>query len=495
MDAGRSFPTMMHPQLVVPVLLAGGSGTRLWPLSREQYPKQFLSLLQQRSLFQDTAQRCVQIDEAVKPIVVGSQLHRFLIAEQLEQADMRGATVLLEPEARNTAPAAAVVAHHVAEEYGDEAILFLMPADHAIEDQAAFMQAVNSAIEAAAQGFIVTFGVRPTRPETGYGYVKTGARLGTIGAYAVESFVEKPSAARAQAYIDAGDHFWNGGMFLFRASRFLAELRRLEPEIYARAQDALQKARRDSQFIELDARSFRSCRNVSIDYAVMEKSQHMALVPLDAGWDDVGSWTFLERRPADDERGNRFEGDVVFDDADGNLAYSSGRLIAMVGVTDHVVVETADAVMVAPKSRAQDVKGIVQKLKRGRRSEAESHRRVYRPWGFYESIAAGERFQVKRILVRPGHKLSLQMHYHRAEHWVVVKGTARVTCDDKTFLIAEDESTYIPLSKVHRLENPGRVPLELIEVQSGTYLGEDDIVRMSDVYGRTETSKADSSGA
>ncbi|NGY04631.1 mannose-1-phosphate guanylyltransferase/mannose-6-phosphate isomerase [Solimonas terrae] len=477
---------------MVPVLMAGGSGTRLWPLSREQHPKQFLSLLGQQSLFQQTVLRTTTIDEATAPVVIGSGTHRFVIAEQLRQAGIRDAAILLEPEGRNTAPAAAVAAHFVAEEFGPDAIVFLMAADHAIGDQAAFEAAVQSAIDAASQGYIVTFGIRPTRPETGFGYlkVKPNSRLGASRAQEVERFVEKPTIDRARQFIEQGDHYWNGGMFLFRSGRFLAELRRLEPETYIRSLEALQKARREGDTIALDGRAWKECRNESIDYAVMEKTEQLALVPLDAGWDDVGSWNFLERLPASDAEDNRTRGDVVLEDAHNNLVHSSGRLVAMVGVDDHVVVETDDAVLVAHKDRVQDVRKIVQNLKRKKRTEANAHRRVYRPWGFYETVALGERFQVKRILVKPGEKLSLQMHFHRAEHWVVVRGTAKVTCNDKTFYISEDQSTYIPLGNTHRLENPGRVPLELIEVQSGCYLGEDDIVRMSDSYGRSETRDA-----
>lgn len=485
----RIFP-MTQARMLVPVLLAGGSGTRLWPLSREQHPKQFLSLLGKSSLFQDTALRTAGIDEAVNPVVIGSAQHRFVIAEQLRQAGIRDAAVLLEPEGRNTAPAAAVAAHFVAEEFGPDAIVFIMAADHAIGDQAAFESAVKAAIEAASQGYIVTFGIKPTRPETGYGYLKVKAESQLEGALEVERFVEKPTLERAREFIEQGDHYWNGGMFLFRSGRFLAELRRLEPETYIKSLEAFHKARREGDTIALDAKAWKECRNESIDYAVMEKTEQLALVPLDAGWDDVGSWTFLERVPANDGQDNRVRGDVLLEDSRRNLVHSSGRLVAMVGVEDHVVVETDDAVLVAPRDRVQDVKKLVQNLKRKKRIEAESHRRVYRPWGFYETVALGERFQVKRISVKPGEKLSLQMHFHRAEHWVVVKGTAKVTCNDKTFIISEDKSTYIPLGNTHRLENPGKVPLELIEVQTGCYLGEDDIVRMSDSYGRSENADA-----
>ena len=477
---------------VVPVLLAGGSGTRLWPLSREQYPKQFLSFLGQRSLFQNTALRVGLIDAAMPPVVIGSQAHRFLIAEQLREANVAASSILLEPEGRNTVTAAAVAAHFVAEKFGERALILIAAADHAILDESAFARAVATGAEAAADGFIVTFGIKPTRAETGYGYLRVGEVLGAGGACRVDAFVEKPDLETAQTWVANGDHYWNGGLFLFECGRFLEELARLEPETHAHALEALLEARHDGVFAHLEPNAFGRCRNQSIDYAVMEKVDRIALVPLDAGWDDVGCWDFLDRLPATDNAGNRTRGDVLTIDAAGNLAHSSGRLVALLGVEDHIVVETDDAVLVAPKHRAQEVGKAVHALRRAKRTEAESHRRVYRPWGFYEIIALGERFQVKRIQVKPGHKLSLQMHYHRAEHWVIVKGTARVSIADRTFILTENQSTYIPVGNTHRLENAGKLPLELIEVQSGSYLGEDDIVRFSDAYGRIETADAQS---
>jgi mannose-1-phosphate guanylyltransferase/mannose-6-phosphate isomerase len=482
-----STPRPQAPALaVIPVLLAGGSGTRLWPLSREQYPKQFLSFLGQRSLFQNTALRVRGLQHVAPPVVIGSQAHRFLIAEQLGEIDVGATSILLEPEGRNTVTAAAVAAHFVAEKFGEDALVFLAPADHAIPDERAFAAAVACAAKAAGDGYIVTFGIKPTRAETGYGYLRSGGAFGEHGAHRVEVFVEKPDVETARAFVERGDHFWNGGMFLFRAGRLLEELARLEPDTHALALEALLKARLDGAFVHLEANAFARCLNQSIDYAVMERTDRVALVPLDAGWDDVGSWNFLERMPPSDAAGNRTRGDVMAIDASGNLAHSSGRLVALLGVEDHIVVETDDAVLVAPKQRAQDVGKAVLALRREKRAEAETHRRVYRPWGFYEIIALGERFQVKRIQVKPGHKLSLQMHYHRAEHWVIVKGTARVSIADKTFILTENESTFIPIGNTHRLENAGKLPLELIEVQSGSYLGEDDIVRFSDAYGRIE---------
>jgi len=426
------------------------------------------------------------------PIVIGSQAHRFLIAEQLREANVAATSILLEPEGRNTVTAAAVAAHFVAEKFGERALILIAAADHAILDEHAFARAVATAAQAAADGFIVTFGIKPTRAETGYGYLRTGELLGAGGACRVDAFVEKPDLETAQTYVANGDHYWNGGLFLFECGRFLEELARLEPETHAHAREALLEARHDGAFVHLEPNAFARCRNQSIDYAVMEKVDRIALVPLDAGWDDVGCWDFLDRLPATDDAGNRTRGDVLTIDAAGNLAHSSGRLVALLGVEDHIVVETDDAVLVAPKHRAQEVGKAVQALRRAKRTEAESHRRVYRPWGFYEIIALGERFQVKRIQVKPGHKLSLQMHYHRAEHWVIVKGTARVSIADQTFILTENQSTYIPVGNTHRLENAGKLPLELIEVQSGSYLGEDDIVRFSDAYGRIETADAES---
>lgn len=472
--------------ILLPVLLAGGSGTRLWPLSRENFPKQFLPLMDRRSLLQNTALRAQALPGAVAPLAICGEQHRFVVAEQLREAGIPGAGILLEPEGRNTGPAAACAAHWAAEKYGPDTILFLMAADHVIPDQAAFAAAAKTAIAAAQAGQIVSFGIRPTHPEIGFGYIKAGDKLdGIAGASRIAAFVEKPPLAQAEAFLAEGGYYWNGGMFLFRADVFIAELERLEPAMNAACIAALAKSRRDIDFCRLDAEAFRGARSESIDYAVMEKTAKAALVPLDAGWDDIGSWAYLAKLPATDARGNVARGDVLIEDSENSLVQATSRLVTLVGVKDLVVVETVDAVMVATRDRVQDVKKIVQRLKAAGRSEAVARPRVYRPWGWYETIAMSERFQVKRILVKPNEKLSLQMHHHRAEHWVVVKGTARVTNGDKVFLLAEDESTYIPLGHKHRLENPGKVPLELIEVQSGAYLGEDDIVRFEDVYGRT----------
>lgn len=474
----------MSASTIVPVLMAGGSGTRLWPLSRTNYPKQFLQLRGEHTLLQDAALRAAAIRASAPPLVVCGNAHRFIVAEQLLQAGIEESTILLEPEGRNTAPAAAVAAHHVAATYGDQALLLLMPADQIVTDEEAFAEAVRLASETAMQGRIVAFGVRPTRAETGFGYIRQGAPLAP-GVWTLDAFVEKPDAARAQAFLDSGDHFWNGGMYLFRADSFLAELLRLEPELFAATLESFELCSHDLDFLRLDAKAFGRARPVSIDYAVMEHTALGALVPLDAGWNDVGTWRFLDDRPKDAE-GNTTSGDVIFEDAHNNSVYAHSRLVTLAGVDDHVVVETEDAILITRREREDDLRALVARLSASKRAETIEHRQVYRPWGSYESIGEGTRFQVKRIIVQPNRTLSLQQHYHRAEHWVVVRGTARVTCDERVFLLHEDQSTYIPLGHKHRLENPGRIPLELIEVQSGPYLGEDDIVRFQDSYGRAE---------
>lgn len=468
--------------MIVPVLLAGGSGTRLWPLSREGYPKQFLKLTDEWSLLQHTARRAAALPDAAAPILVCNEAHRFLAAEQLRQAGIKDAQILLEPEGRNTAPAVAAACLVAREKYGADAAVFVMAADHLIADLAAFCEAAKIAAGLAQQGRLATFGIKPTRPETGYGYLLRGAAL-PGGGYEVSAFVEKPDAGRARSYVESGEYSWNGGMFLFRADTFLDELQRLEPAMLEACASAVSGAKRDLDFVRLDPAAFKAARSESIDYAVMEKTRKAALVPMDAGWDDVGSWSFLETLPRDG-RGNYIHGDVLLEDSDNTLVHSESRLTAALGLQDIVIIETKDAVLVSRRDRAQEVKRIVARLKQQGRSEAETHTVVHRPWGSYETIAIGPRFQVKRIIVKPGQKLSLQMHHHRAEHWIVVCGTARVTCGEREFLMAENESTYIPLGSRHRLENPGSIPLELIEVQSGGYLGEDDIVRFNDVYGR-----------
>ncbi|MCC2656836.1 MAG: mannose-phosphate guanylyltransferase/mannose-6-phosphate isomerase [Panacagrimonas sp.] len=474
--------------VVVPVLMAGGSGTRLWPLSRTAYPKQFLRLLADDcSLLQSTVRRAQRVPGATAPVVIGNEAHRFIIAEQLQEIGFEHPEIVLEPEGRNTAPVAAVAAHYALARHGADALVFLMAADQNVHDVAAFVSSATLAVEAARAGRLVTFGIQPQGPETGFGYVRVGAPLQTVpGAFEVSGFFEKPSLERAQGYLSQGGYYWNGGMFMFRADAFLRELQALEPDMHDHAGAALSGAApRDLDFIRLDPGAFKACRSDSIDYAVMEKSRNIALVPLDAGWDDVGSWTFLAKLHAADEDGNHVRGNVILEDARNNLVQTGKRLVSLLGVENTVVIESDDAVLVASRDRLQDVGKIVKRLQGDRRGEANSLPRVARPWGYYETIAVSDRFQVKRILVKPKHKLSLQMHHHRAEHWVVVRGTAKVTCGDKEFLLTEDQSTYIPLGTTHRVENPGKVPLEMIEVQSGAYLGEDDIVRFEDVYGRT----------
>ncbi len=474
---------------ILPVLMAGGSGTRLWPLSREDYPKQFLRLIDDKSLLQNTALRAAQVKGALPPLVICGEGHRFVVAEQLQAIGISKSTILLEPEGRNTAPAAACAALYAAGEHGPDTLVFLMSADQSVNDVPAFVAAAQAAAKTAQGGPLTVFGVKPTRAETGFGYIKSGAPLKSGNGQEVAAFVEKPDRKRAEKFLTEGGYWWNGGLFMFQARAFLDELKRLEPRMLAACTAALKDGQRDGQFLRLDAASFRKARNESIDYAVMEKTKNVAMVPLDCGWDDVGSWAYLATLKGD-ERGNVARGDVLMEDADNCMVQSDSRLVALVGIKDTVVVETRDAVLVTTRERAQDVKKIVQTLKAQKRYEAKHRARVYRPWGWYETVSQSDRYQVKRIQVKPGQKLSLQMHHHRAEHWVVVKGTAQVTCGEKVFALTENQSTYIPLGSKHRLENPGKAPLELIEVQSGDYLGEDDIVRFEDIYGRAPTTAA-----
>ncbi|MCW4454287.1 mannose-1-phosphate guanylyltransferase/mannose-6-phosphate isomerase [Flavobacterium sp. MXW15] len=464
---------------ILPVILSGGSGTRLWPLSRESYPKQFLPLAGEHSMLQATWLRVADIAGQM-PIVVANEEHRFVAAEQLQQVGVQPQSIMLEPVGRNTAPAIAVAALEATREGGD-ALLLVLPSDHVIADEAAFRTAVLQAAVAAEAGKLVTFGIVPTGPETGYGYIKAADGDGTR---AVERFVEKPDLATATDYVSSGQYYWNSGMFLFKASRYLQELERYHPAMLTASRMAWKKARRDADFTRLDKDAFTAVPSDSIDYAVMEKTSDAVVVPLDAGWNDVGSWTALRDVSQQDGDGNAHQGDVIAIDCRNTYAYGQ-RLVALVGLDDVIVVETDDAVLVGRADRMQEVKEVVARLKAEGRSEATWHRKVYRPWGAYDSIDHGERFQVKRITVKPGGTLSLQMHHHRAEHWVVVSGTAEVTRGDEVILLSENQSTYIPLGVTHRLRNPGKLPLELIEVQSGSYLGEDDIVRFEDTYGRS----------
>ena len=466
----------MHP--ILPVILSGGSGTRLWPLSREAYPKQFLPLAGEKTMLQATWERVAAL-AAQAPIVVANEAHRFVVAEQLLQVGVAPQAILLEPVGRNTAPAIAVAALE-ATATGDDPLLLVLASDHVITDPAAFHTAVLAAAPAAAAGKLVTFGIVPTGPETGYGYIKAAAG---DGVRAVERFVEKPDLATAEDYVASGDYFWNSGMFLLRASRYLTELERLAPAMAEGCRSAFARAVRDADFTRLDSAAFAAVPSDSIDYAVMEKTADAVVIGLDAGWSDVGSWSALRDVSVRDANGNASRGDVIAIDCHNSYAYGE-HLIAMVGLDNVIVVETEDAVLVAHADKVQQVKEVVARLKAEGRPEATWHRKVYRPWGAYDSIDQGERFQVKRITVKPGGTLSLQMHHHRAEHWIVVSGTAEVTRGEEVILLAENQSTYIPLGVTHRLRNPGKLPLELIEVQSGSYLGEDDIVRFEDTYGR-----------
>ena len=464
---------------IQPVILSGGSGTRLWPLSREAYPKQFLPLYGSDTMLQSTWKRVAGI-AGLPPIIVANQEHRFVAAEQLQQVGAKPDAILLEPVGRNTAPAIAIAALHAIAN-GSDPLLLVLPSDHVIRDIPAFHAAIASAVKCAETGMLATFGIVPSRPETGYGYIKA---VPGNGPRTIECFVEKPDAATAERYVASGEYYWNSGMFLFRASCYLAELERLQPAMLAACRQALDKAGRDMDFIRLDRDTFTACPSDSIDYAVMEKTAAGVVVPLDAGWSDVGSWSALWEISEQDAEGNAHHGDVIELNCRNTYTYGDKRLIAMIGLDDVIVVETDDAVLVGHRDHIQQVKDIVAQLKRDKRPEATWHRKVYRPWGAYDAIDHGERFQVKRITVKPGASLSLQKHFHRAEHWVVVSGTAEVTRGDEVLLLTENQSTYIPLGVPHRLRNPGKLPLELIEVQSGSYLGEDDILRLEDNYGR-----------
>ncbi len=470
--------------MIIPVILAGGSGTRLWPLSRQGYPKQFIDLVDaDKSLFQQTVERILAIPACRSPIVVCSQDNRFKVAEQLKELDQQ-ATVVLEPCGRNTAPAVALAAICAAEEQRDDPLLIL-PADHHLNADDAFCEAVEKATQLAESGYIVTFGVEPTAPETGYGYIKAGIPVASgLGTYLVDKFVEKPEKTLAQSYLEQDDYFWNSGMFVVRPKLYLQELKQHAADIYDQVVKAYELRKIDLDFVRIDAQAFAKVRSESIDYAVMEHTEQAAVVPLSGPWSDVGSWTAVSDAMSSDEDNNVQVGDVFLQDSSNCLVRAESRLVAAVGLKDTIVIETADAVLVVDKNASQAVKQVVERLKHENRPEASDHTKVYRPWGWYESICNSDRFQVKRIMVKPGHSLSLQMHHHRAEHWVVVKGTAEITRGEEKIMLTEDESTYIPLGTTHRLANPGVIGLEIIEVQTGSYLGEDDIVRFEDSYGR-----------
>lgn len=462
---------------ICPIILSGGSGSRLWPLSREYYPKQLLALTGERTLLQETGRRLDGIENVLSPIVVCNEEHRFLVAEQLREVNVIPSSIILEPVGRNTAPALALAAMSLLEK-GTDPVMLVMPADHIIADVATFQTVVKEGAKLAAKGRLVTFGIVPDTPATGYGYIKKGN--GTD----VDTFVEKPGAETAKTYIDSGDYLWNSGLFMLKASLWLEELHRFRSDIAVAIENAFKNGKQDQDFFRVDRKLFRQCPSESIDYAVMERTDRASVLPLSAGWSDIGAWSSLWEVSEQDGLGNVLEGDVIAHDTKDTMVIAQHRVVATVGVVNMIVVETPDAVLVCNKEQAQDVKEIVGRLKADERTEHQIHRKVYRPWGYYEGVDAGQRFQVKRLTVNPGATLSLQSHKHRAEHWVVVSGKAEVTRGEEVLELGEDESTYIPIGMKHRLANPGSVPLEIIEVQSGSYLGEDDIVRYEDVYDR-----------
>lgn len=470
--------------MLIPVILSGGVGSRLWPLSREHYPKQLLALVGNNTLLQNTILRLEGLTNKTSPLIVCNEIHRFLVAEQLRVLGIAHSPILLEPTGRNTAPAVAVAALRALLRDPD-AILLVLPADHIIVEAARFREAVELGIPLAEANYLVTFGIVPDRPETGYGYIKADYPVIDTAAYAVEQFVEKPPLETAKQYLQSGDYYWNSGIFLFKAKQYLTELEKFAPNILGACRQAIDYAIEDKDFLHLDEAAFKTCPSDSIDYAVMEHTHAAVVIPLQAGWSDVGSWSALADISEQDEQGNVILGDVFTENVQNCYLRSEYRLLAVVGLQDHVVVETADAVLVAHKEQVQDVKNVVTALKKQHRGEANLHRKVYRPWGSYETITVEQRFQVKHIIVNPGASLSLQMHYHRSEHWVVVKGTAKIIRDEESSILTENQSTYIPIGVKHRLENPGKLPLEIIEIQSGSYLEEDDIVRYDDLYGRS----------
>ncbi len=470
----------MIPEKIFPAIMCGGSGTRLWPLSRALFPKQFLPLVNDSSMLQDTLLRLPK--NSCEPVFICNEEHRFLVAEQVRQLSQEQSTILLEPEGRNTAPAVALAAIHALEK-DENAMLLVLAADHVIQDTEAFHQSVEQASIAAQKGKLVTFGIVPTHAETGYGYIKKGSEE-MPSTFDVAQFVEKPNAQVASDYLASGDYLWNSGMFLFKASRYLEELAKYRGDILEHCQQAMKGVKQDLDFLRPNITDFLACASESIDYAVMEKTDSAVVIPLDAGWSDVGSYSALWEVCPQNADKNVLKGDVIAQQTTNSYIHSQNKLIATVGVDNLVIIDTPDAVLVANKNKVQEVKQIVEQLKKEQRSEAVIHREVYRPWGKYDSVDNGDRFQVKRITVKPGAKLSVQMHHHRAEHWIIVSGTAKVTIDEKVVLLTENQSAYIPVGAVHALENPGKLPLEMIEVQSGSYLGEDDIVRFEDKYGR-----------
>lgn len=467
------------------VLLTGGSGTRLWPLSRRDFPKQFLALDGDNSLLENTVDRLKGIADEQRLLAVGGEAHRFIVREHLERRGVSSTPIILEPSPRNTAPAVAVAALHAAQTTGEDTVLLVSPADHVVRNAQAFQQAARKAADIARKGVLVTFGITPDRPETGYGYIQAGSARAD-GAFDIARFVEKPDLETAKGYLAEGNYTWNAGVFVFTAGTFIEELRQHAPEILEACEQALIGAKHDGPFIRLDEAAFAACPEDSIDYAVMEKTNRAVVLPLDCGWNDVGSFSYLAELGSPDADGNVTRGDVILHGCANASVQARSRLVAAIGLEDTVIVETDDAVLVSKADRVQEVKVIAKALSAQGRSEAVHHPEVFRPWGSYQGVDEGPRHQVKRIVVKPGEKLSLQMHHHRAEHWIVVKGTAKVTCGEKVVMLTEDQSTYIPVGTTHRLENPGKIPLELIEVQTGSYLGEDDIVRFQDDYGRSE---------
>lgn len=473
--------------MIIPVILAGGSGTRLWPLSRELYPKQLISLVNEDTMLQNTINRLDGVEKKGAPIIICNENHRFMVAEQIRQTGVLNPTIMLEPVGRNTAPAVAIAAIHAF--YSDpDAILMIMPADHYIDNNEAFVAAINDAALIAEDKVMLTFGIVPESPETGYGYIKAGEAYSSNKSkpYRIDKFVEKPDFETAKKYVESGEYYWNSGMFMFKAATYIEELSKFAPEMIKQCEIAVKNGKADLDFFRIDAASFAECPSDSIDYAVMEKTDRGVMIPLKAGWNDLGSWQSLWQTGKKDCNMNVLHGDTLLYDVKNSYIHASERMVAAIGLENHIIIETSDAILVSPMDRSQDIKHLVSKLKSSERSEAKIHRKVYRPWGSYESIDFADRFQVKRITVKPGGILSLQKHYHRAEHWIVVRGTALVRKDNDSFLLKEDESTYLPLGVTHRLENPGKIPLELIEVQTGPYLGEDDIARFEDVYGRTK---------
>lgn len=467
---------------ITPVVLSGGSGSRLWPSSRSMYPKQFLKLVSENTMLQDTVLRLNDLEDIMPPVIVANNDHRFLVAEQLKALGIHAGSIILEPVPRNTAPAIALAALTLSQER--DTIMLVLPSDHVIEDVASFKSSIELARTQCDNGKLVTFGIVPSGPETGYGYIKYGAEL-VNGVLEVAGFVEKPDRETAQGYLDQGCYSWNSGIFMFNATKYIEELERFAPDILDACKKALDGSTDDLDFTRISLEQFEKCRSDSIDYAVMEQTPDAVVVPLDVGWNDIGSWSALWQQLDKDQSGNVLIGDVLVDGVSDSLVISDKKLIAGVGVEDIILVETDDAILLAKKDRVQDVKSVVNRLVKDDRPESRLHRKVYRPWGYYDSIENDEGFQVKRLVVNPGAQLSLQMHHHRAEHWVVVKGTAEVINGDEKLLLRVNESTYIPIGATHSLANPGKVLLELIEVQSGDYLGEDDIVRFEDIYGRT----------